>query len=333
MTVVTGVSGSGKSSLAFDTLYAEGQRRYVESVSTYAKQFLGRLPRPDVDTIFGPVARRRHPAIEPRPQRALDGRDRDRGVRLPAPLFARIGLQRCPIDGRAIVADSPGGVVTEARAWEEGIEVRVFAPVRLPERLPWKDVAQGLVANGYLRIGLPQSRARMFSRPRAAAEAAARREGRPPAGRPPALEAGARAAPDRGAPNPRSARGDGRLLLQLGENAPPAPRSERRECPVDGLGSPSPSRGLFSFNSPLASADLPRLGDVLEFDPAAHRARPAEDAPEGVIDPWAGSWRATSRRSSRRCRKKHGVPLDVPWSRLSPAQRAVVMDGGPASRA
>src|SRR5690349_9749267 len=145
MTVVTGVSGSGKSSLAFDTLYAEGQRRYVESVSTYAKQFLGRLPRPDVDTIQG-----LSPAVaiqqsnKAKSARSTVGTATEVADYLRL-LFARVGTMHCPVCGRAIVPDTPSGIVLEAREWAEGAEVRVLAPVALPARLPWADVAQGLV--------------------------------------------------------------------------------------------------------------------------------------------------------------------------------------------
>jgi excinuclease ABC subunit A len=330
MTVVTGVSGSGKSSLAFDTLYAEGQRRYVESVSTYAKQFLGRLPRPDVDSISG-----LSPAV------AIQQSNRARSARSTVGtatevsdylrlLFARIGTQNCPRGGRPIVADSPGSIVAEAGAWDEGLEVRVFAPVRLPERLPWADVAQGLVANGYLRIGLPQKQG---------APALTDLEPLPrlPRGAKSALVLVDRMRWKQGlearlaeALEGAFARGDGRLELQLGEDAPPAPRSERRECPVDGLTFPEPQPSLFSFNSPLGVCPTCRgFGDVLEFDPARIVPDPRKTLAQGAIDPWAGSWRAHFAKKLADMSKRHGVPLDVPWSRLAPDQRTLVLEGAP----
>ena len=84
LVVMTGVSGSGKSSLAFDTIYAEGQRRYVESLSAYARQFLERMEKPDVDSIEGHLSGDRDPPEEQHPQSALDGRHDDRDPRLPA---------------------------------------------------------------------------------------------------------------------------------------------------------------------------------------------------------------------------------------------------------
>ena len=84
LVIVTGVSGSGKSSLAFDTIYAEGQRRYVESLSAYARQFLERMEKPDVDRIEGHLSGHRHPPEEQRPQPAIDGRHDHRDPRLHA---------------------------------------------------------------------------------------------------------------------------------------------------------------------------------------------------------------------------------------------------------
>src|SRR5205823_3583264 len=131
LTVITGVSGSGKSSLAFDTLYAEGQRRYVESVSSYARQFLERLPRPDVDVIHGltpAVAIQQVSAARSARSTVGTATEVHDYLRL---LFARLGTVTCGTCGRAVIADSPQSIVTEARAWTEGETVLVLAPVAL----------------------------------------------------------------------------------------------------------------------------------------------------------------------------------------------------------
>jgi excinuclease ABC subunit A len=104
LTVITGLSGSGKSSLAFDTIYAEGQRRYVESLSAYARQFLDQLERPDVDSVRRPLARHFHRTEDRLTQPALDGRHGDGSLRLPALLFSSIGQPHCHICGAAITA-------------------------------------------------------------------------------------------------------------------------------------------------------------------------------------------------------------------------------------
>ena len=328
MTVVTGVSGSGKSSLAFDTLYAEGQRRYVESVSTYAKQFLGRLPRPDVDTISGlspAVAIQQSNKAKSARSTVGTATEVSDYLRL---LYSRVGTQHCPQCDRPIVPDSPGSIVDESRAWAEGAEVRVFAPVALPERLPWADVAQGLTANGYLRFALepkkgpwtlldldplpklPRGTRRVFvlidrfkwkaGSERRLAEA---------------LEAA-------------FARGEASLRLQVGDDAAPEPKSERRTCPVHGGEFPDPNPSLFSFNSPYGVCPTCKgFGDVLEFDPGRVIPDPRKTLREGAIDPWAGSWRAHFAKKLEDVSKRHGVPLDVAWSKLSPAHKSIVLDG------
>src|SRR5512147_3321011 len=123
LTVVTGVSGSGKSSLAFDTLYAEGQRRYVESVSTYAKQFLDRLPRPDVDSITGLTPAVAIQQVAPaRSARSTVGTATEvyDFLRL---LFARLGTVHCGKCRRPVVADSPSSIVRESKDWPDGAGV------------------------------------------------------------------------------------------------------------------------------------------------------------------------------------------------------------------
>ncbi|MGH7725924.1 MAG: hypothetical protein ACREOU_10910, partial [Candidatus Eiseniibacteriota bacterium] len=236
LTVITGVSGSGKSSLAFDTLYAEGQRRYVESVSTYAKQFLERLPRPDVLTIAG-----LSPAV------AIQQSNRAKSARSTVGtatevydylrlLYARVGTSHCPKCGRVIAADSPSSIADESGAWPEGEEIRVFAPIALPERLGWDAVADGLRANGYLKIGLPAKSARATADSPAGAAAGGELrlalEDLDPSPKLPARAKQVHLLIDRlrWRPDARGrlvealeaafVRGEGRLLLQIGEDAP-----------------------------------------------------------------------------------------------------------------
>ena len=154
LTVITGVSGSGKSSLAFDTLYAEGQRRYVESVSTYAKQFLDRLPRPDVDAIRGLMpAVAIQQAAPARSGRSTVGTATEVSDYLRV-LFARLGEVSCLECGRPVRADSPTGIVREAAAWPEGEVLLVLATVRLAKSLGWEEQAGHLLAAGYTRVFL-----------------------------------------------------------------------------------------------------------------------------------------------------------------------------------
>ena len=151
LSVITGVSGSGKSSLAFDTLYAEGQRRYVESVSTYARQFLDRLPRPDVDAIHGLTPAVSIQQVAPaRSARSTVGTATEIHDYLRL-LFARLGTVHCGSCGRAVVADSPASIAREAGGWREGGVVLVLAPVALSPRLAWAEQAGHLLRAGYTR--------------------------------------------------------------------------------------------------------------------------------------------------------------------------------------
>ncbi len=345
MTVVTGVSGSGKSSLAFDTLYAEGQRRYVESVSTYARQFLERLPRPDVDSVTG-----LSPAV------AIQQANRTRSARSTVGtateihdflrlLYARTGTTYCPRCGRPVMADSPDSIRDEARAWDAGTEVRILAPLALPARLAWSDVAQGLRANGFLRVAfappgfLPDGPLAALEAHGAPALALVDLDPLPVLPKKTKLVLvlidRLRWKPDLGsrlaeAVESAFVRGEGRLLLQIGEGNALKAKSERWECPTDGLTFLAPRPNLFSFNSPLGVCPTCRgFGDVLEFDPGLVVPDSGRTLSEGAIDPWAGSWRAHFADKLRDLQVRHGVPLDVAWAQLSGAQQELVLEGAP----
>src|SRR5215468_2822386 len=151
VTVVTGVSGSGKSSLAFDVLYAEGQRRYVESFSTYARQFLDRMEKPQVERIHGIL-----PAIaidQRRPvktSRSTVGTMTELHDHLKL-LFAKVGVPHCRGCGRAIARDTPETAADALLAAHAGERALVVFDVAVPAGLPWGDVRAGLLAAGYIR--------------------------------------------------------------------------------------------------------------------------------------------------------------------------------------
>src|SRR5262249_45719705 len=152
MTVVTGVSGSGKSSLAFDILYAEGQRRYVETFSTYARQFLDRMDRPQVERIDGIL-----PAIAIDQRRPVKTSRSTVGTMTELHdylklLFAKIGRPHCRSCGRPIRRDTPGGPATQLPEAHPARRLLTPFPVRVPERLPWSEVRGGLLAGGFLRL-------------------------------------------------------------------------------------------------------------------------------------------------------------------------------------
>jgi len=150
--VFTGLSGSGKSSLAFDTIYAEGQRRYVESLSAYARQFLGQMDKPDVDFIEG-----LSPAI------SIDQKTVHRNPRSTVGtvtevydylrlLYARIGTPHCPECGQGIAQQSPQQIVDQLLQWDEGTKLQILAPLVRGRKGEHKDLFEQLQREGYVRV-------------------------------------------------------------------------------------------------------------------------------------------------------------------------------------
>jgi len=338
-TVITGVSGSGKSSLAFDTLYAEGQRRYVESVSAYARQFLERLPRPEVDSISGLTPAVAIQQVSPaKSARSTVGTATEvyDYLRL---LFARLGTLQCGRCGHTVAADSPQSLAREAEAWPEGEALLVLAPVAISERLSWEEQAGHLVRAGFTRI---LRRGKLVEL-----------EGEPPADGakslfgPPKLPGGTRevlVVADRftwrrseGARLVDSAqqafrRGEGRLQFRLGER-PLEQRSERWECSNCGAPAIRPEPVLFSFNSPLGACPRCRgFGDVLTFSRDLIVPDATRTLREGAIRPWARSWRRLFWPRLEKLSKERGVPLDTPWSRMRAEHRTLLLEGGEGFR-
>ena len=327
LSVITGVSGSGKSSLAFDTLYAEGQRRYVESVSTYARQFLDRLPRPDVDAIHGLTPAVSIQQVAPaRSARSTVGTATEIHDYLRL-LFARLGTVHCGHCGRAVVADSPASIAREARAWREGEVVLVLAPVALSPRLAWAEQAGHLLRAGYTRARIGGRVVELDP--------------------PPKLRRGAASVSvvvdrltwraderERLVESCEQAfrRGEGRLELGR-EGGGPERRSERWECAHCGAPAMRPEPALFSFNSPLGVCPECRgFGDVLAFAPERIVPDPGRTLRQGALDPWARSWRSVAWPRLQKLSAERGVPLDVPWRDLSAAHRTLLLEGGTGFR-
>ena len=152
LVVITGLSGSGKSSLAFDTLYAEGQRRYVESLSSYARQFLGQMDKPDVDQIIG-----LSPAV------AIDQKSTSRNPRSTVGtvteiydylrlLYARVGKPHCPNCGRPITQQQPSQIVDRVREMPEGTRIYVLAPVVRGRKGEYRKELEDIKKEGFARV-------------------------------------------------------------------------------------------------------------------------------------------------------------------------------------
>lgn len=152
LVVITGLSGSGKSSLAFDTLYAEGQRRYVESLSAYARQFLGKMAKPEADFIKGlPPAIAIEQKVNTRNPRSTVGTSTEiyDYMRL---LFGRIGKTYSPVSGMQVKKHTPEDVIAAAQSYPEGTRIAVIAPVSLPEKRTFSQQLEIYLKEGYSRM-------------------------------------------------------------------------------------------------------------------------------------------------------------------------------------
>ncbi|HEY5941188.1 MAG TPA: excinuclease ABC subunit UvrA, partial [Gemmatimonadales bacterium] len=152
LTVITGLSGSGKSSLAFDTIYAEGQRRYVESLSAYARQFLGLMEKPDVDAIEG-----LSPAISIEQKTTGQNPRSTVGtvteiydyLRL---LWARVGVPHCPNDGSPVTRQSSAQIVDTLLGWPEETRIEVLAPLVRGRKGEFRDLLDDVRKRGFVRV-------------------------------------------------------------------------------------------------------------------------------------------------------------------------------------
>jgi excinuclease ABC subunit A len=322
-TVITGPSGSGKSSLAFDTIYAEGQRRYVESLSAYARQFLERMEKPDVDSIEGlspaVAIEQKNPTKTSRSTVGTATEIYDY-LRL---LWARIGRTFCPVCGRELRPDTVQSVADALLALPEGTRYAVAFPLRLSSKVTHDVVMENLRAQGFLRVSVD---GRILHLDDVAAEGVnltSVRELLVVVDRLTAdPEASGRLADAVGT---AFREGDGDCVALL-PSAASLRFTERFECPNDGTRAPSPTPQLFSFNNPRgACPKCNGFGAVLEYDEALIVPYPERSLRDGAIDPWTKPRYDGKRRALAEYAKREGIPLDVPWRKLTGTQRDALL--------
>ncbi|MBK8479784.1 MAG: excinuclease ABC subunit UvrA [Proteobacteria bacterium] len=328
LVVITGLSGSGKSSLAFDTIYAEGQRRYVESLSVHARQFLERLARPDVDTIEGlsPVI-----SIE---QRGLGRNPRSTVgtitevhdyLRL---LYARVGEARCWSCGRALARQSVAQIATQLLGLPEGTRLSVLAPLAVERKGNCRSLLDQLRRDGFTRARIDGEvcdlgeALELSSQQRHAIEVFVDRLVLKPGVRSrlaESLELAFKladgvvkvATPDHGGP-------EGQELSF----------SERFACSDCGVNYPELTPRLFSFNSPHgACARCAGLGALLEFDEALLVPDPTLSLREGAIEPWEQRNAAYYQGLLERLSEQRGFSLVEPYQQLGEDVRRLLMHG------
>jgi len=330
LTVVTGVSGSGKSSLVFDTLYAEGQRRYVQSLSTYARLFLERMERPDVDAISNIP-----PALALRQKNTIRNARSTVGtvteindyLRL---LFATIGATYCPQCEIQVMRDSVESAAGRILG-EPGLYVFI-APFALGSRSPGEAAAY-LVQNGYHRLFRDSAFVETADFPAAAAKAeelmvvidrvsvevgAAEERVRE------ALEksfylGGGRARAI------RVARSDGTM-----ETLAELDFDRRFNCSRCGSAFPEPSPALFSSNSPIgACPDCEGFGRTVELDLEKVMPNPRLSLRQGLVAPWRTPAYREMQDWMLRCARRAHVRRNVPWREMNDEERAWLLDGEP----
>ena len=350
LTVVTGVSGSGKSSLAFDTVYAEGQRRYVESLSAYARQFLERIEKPDVDLIDGiapaVAIRQKNQTRNPRSTVATATEIYDY-LRL---LYARIGRTYCPQCGEQVKNDTVDEVAERILALENGTRVQAFFPLLHAEAEPFtvaekkprgrkkkqpeadhsaalKERLFELRKRGFNRLfqdgelfefSTPESLLGIdFSKPvfilldRIVVDPDSRSRIVD------AIESGYREA--------------GEVVFETAPREGEAVRlrfSQRFECKQCNLKFEQPEPRLFSFNNPYGAC--PRcqgFGNTIDFDMDLVIPDKLKTLAEGAVEPWTKPKYRPLGTEMRRVARLAGIPLDVPWANLKKEQQALILEG------
>jgi excinuclease ABC subunit A len=325
-TVITGPSGSGKSSLAFDTIYAEGQRRYVESLSAYARQFLERMEKPDVDSIDGlsPAV-----AIEQtnptKTSRSTVGTATEiyDYLRL---LWARVGRTFCPLCGREMRPDTVQSVCDALLALAEGTRFYVTFPLRLSDEVTHEVVVENIRAQGFVRMSVDGAIKHLDELMTEAIDVTFAKDLLVVVDR----LAVASDTRDRLADAVGTAFREGEgdcvvLMADAPRRSPLAARlnfTERFECPNDGTRAPNPTPQLFSFNSPRGACERCNgFGATLEYDETLIVPYPDRSLRDGAMDPWTKPRYENKRRALAEFAKREGIPMDVAWSKLPAAAR------------
>ena len=323
MTVITGVSGSGKSSLAFDTIYAEGQRRYVESLSVYARQFLQQMPRPPVDRVDNmPPAIAVQQSNPTRTSRSTVGTATEIHDYLRL-LYARAGIPHCMECGRPVERESPEIVTDGIMAFPDDVRFYLAYPFPLAAGVDVGAVIAELQQQGFVRVlldGQPAALAGLELETLAAAgtvEVVVDRLAR------------SSLSPSRLVDSVETAyrHSDGHCVVRT-VDGDVRRFSNHFHCAHCDRSAEEPRPLLFSFNSPLgACANCKGFGNTIDLDPDLIIPDPGKTLAEGAVHPWTTPAHQRHLRALERAADERDVPLDVPYRDLSPAQQAVVWDG------
>jgi excinuclease ABC subunit A len=336
ITVITGPSGSGKSSLAFDTIYAEGQRRFVESMSSYARQFLERMKKPDVDFIDGlspaVAIEQKNPT---RTSRSTVGTATEifDYLRL---LWARVGHTVCPVCGRTLKPDTPESAADQIVTLDASTRVMITFPIRHSAKVTHAQVIENLKAKGFVRVvadGVPLHLDELPPK----TNLAKTKELLVIADRLSVSTESLTRFTDAFETAFIEGDGDAVALAEIEngtrrtDNGTPYTRfafTTRFQCPNDGHVAPVPSPQLFSFNNPRGACPTCNgFGATLEYDIALIVPYPDRTLRDGAIDPWTAPRYDNKRRALAEFAKKEKIPMDAPWRDLTPEQHEKLLNG------
>jgi len=328
--VFTGLSGSGKSSLAFDTIYAEGQRRYVESLSAYARQFLGQMDKPDVDFIEG-----LSPAI------SIDQKSASRNPRSTVGtvtevydylrlLYARIGKPHCPVCGRPVARQSPQQIVDRILAMEDGTRFLVLAPVVRGRKGEYSALLDDLAKQGFARVRVDGTTIELSDRgdldlaryENHTIEVVVDRLIRRDDIRRRLTESLETAL--------SLAEGVAEIVVvdADGSEQEAITFSQHLACTHCGISFEDPSPRNFSFNSPYGACPAcTGLGTKHEVDPELVVPDPTKSLSDGALAPWAGARSQYFERMQWAVADLGGFSVDTPWEELSKEDRDLVLHG------
>ncbi|MCC7353926.1 MAG: excinuclease ABC subunit UvrA [Anaerolineae bacterium] len=339
LVVITGLSGSGKSSLAFDTIYAEGQRRYVESLSAYARQFLGLMEKPDVDQIEG-----LSPAI------SIDQKGTSRNPRSTVGtvteiydylrlLFARAGIPHCPRCGREISSQTVQQIVDAIMEAKEGSRLLILAPLIKDRKGEHKNVFEDVRKAGYVRVRvngemhdvdeeIELDRYKMHTIEAVVDRLVLRLS-------PDGADGGEATDPARVADSVETALKLGGGVVIVSDVSEETPRdrffSENFACVHCGISLPEIEPRTFSFNSPHGACPAcTGLGTQMEFDPDLIMPNPALSLADGAVHPWArqNGYETYYQQTLRAAAEHFDIPYRAPVGQLSPRQRDIILFGG-----
>ncbi|MFV0429168.1 MAG: excinuclease ABC subunit UvrA [Arachnia sp.] len=331
LVVFTGLSGSGKSSLAFDTIFAEGQRRYVESLSAYARQFLGQMDKPDVDFIEG-----LSPAV------SIDQKSTSRNPRSTVGtttevydylrlLFARIGVPHCEVCGEPIGKQTPQQIVDRLQSLDEGTRLQVLAPIVRGRKGEFAELLRQLTTDGFSRVRIDGSSYPLTELPNLDKR---RKHDVDVVVDRVVIRASARQRLTESVETALSV-AHGVVTIDFVDLDPKDPNrekrySERLGCPNDhdvSIDELEPRQ--FSFNGPWGACPAcTGLGTTMEVDPELVVPDSSLSLADGAIAPWATSHlRGHFEHVLESLAGEHGFSVDVPWQGLSQAHRELLLHG------